>query len=73
MTQAYRVVTMKILPIVNPARPFFATMRMEARCISGELRDHTGKLWSGATGYTYSEVYRKLETSAFNFGGVIVD
>jgi hypothetical protein len=47
-------------------------MTMEPKCISGELRDRSGKLWAGATGYTYSEVQRKLETSAFNFGGVIV-
>lgn len=55
-----------------PLRPFTVSFVSEPKCIRADLRDHSGKLWFVAQGYTYGEVNQKAEAAAFSFGGQIV-
>lgn len=63
-----------MLPVINPARAFIVTLYVNSKgWLQADLRDRSGKLWSSATGGTYSDATRKIETAAFNFGGTIVE
>jgi hypothetical protein len=56
-----------------PLRPFTATLAVETKAIRGDLRDHTGKLWTFVHGWTYGEVSQRLTAAAFGLGGEIVE